>query len=416
MRIFKVILSIPLLFVIYGCSSSDSTPAGGGTPPALTISGLFQDVEVKGLGFSTASGSGQTDQYGAYDYIAGEDITFSIGGVTLGTIPGAAGITPNDFGTGDTINNVARFIQSLDVDSIPGNGIDLTQAAAALAGTNISADAFVTDSATFESNPQILQAMLDAGKVLLSAAAAQANLDAGTDSTFDPVELQDKVFVLIDHVSNAAGLLAFETSSVFSILSTDTTTAGEDGTGGDDIWSVDGAGVLSLVDVAGGSTTNINRIGSSTEMISVTVSEDGAPLLPATFVIPEAVSNTDLGGDGSTITSKTYDVVDQDGAQISVTFSYDGVSPNGTYVVNGLGETGTFVANTPAPGVTALIDDADQTNITLMIVMDGDATVIDETASILLAAATLVGGTPTAPDLIFNEIGIGSVTLRSITP
>ena len=406
---FKVIATIPLLLAIYGCSSSDSsTPAGGNAP--LTISGLFQDVEVKSLGYTTASGvSGQTDQYGAYDYVAGENITFSIGGVTLGTVAGAPGITPLDFGAAST--NIARFIQSLDADNDPTNGIDLTAAVTALAGTTIGSDAFQVDTATFEANTEIDDALTTAGKTLIDEATAVANLAAGTDSTFDPAELADKVFVLIDHVNNAVGLLAFDASSVFSILSTDTTSAGEDGIGGDDIWSVDPGGVLTLEDVAGGSTTVINRIGSSTEAISVTVSEDGAPLLPATFVFPEAVTAADLGGDGSTITSKTYDVVDQDGAPISVTFSFDGTyeAIENSIVV----ENGTFLANTPAPGVTTLIDDADMTNITLMIVMDGDATVVNDTATILLANATLVGSDPVNPDLVFNEIGLGSVTLKS---
>lgn len=408
----KVIAILPLLFAIYGCSSSDSsTPAGGGGTP-LATSGLFQDVEVKGMGYLTASLSGQTDQYGAYAYAPGEDITFSIGGVTLGTVAGAPGITPLDFGAAST--NIARFIQSLDADNDPTNGIDLTAAGIALAGTMIGSDAFQVDTATFEANTEIDDALTTAGKTLIDEAIALANLAAGTDSTFDAAELADKVFVLIDHVNNAVGLLAFEPSSVFSILSTDTTTVGEDGIGGDDIWSVDLSGVLTLEDIAGGSTTVINRIGSSTEAISVTVSEDGAPLLPATFVFPEAVTDADLGGDGSPITSKTYDVVDQNGELVSVTFSF-----NGTYEAsenNVVVETGTFEANTPAPGVTTLIDDADQTNITLMIVMDGDATVVNSTATILLAVATLVGGTPTSPDLVFNEIGLGSVTLKSTAP
>jgi hypothetical protein len=416
---FKVILTIPLLLILYGCSSSDSsTPVGGGgTPSGLTISGLFQDVEVKGMGFTTATGSGQTDQYGAYDYVAGEDITFSIGGVTLGTVTGAAGITPYDLGTGDTVANVARFIQSLDADDDPTNGIDLTAAAAALAGTTISSDVFLLPAADFETNTEILAAIATAGKLsLINAGTALANLAAGTDSTFDPGELDGKVFVLIDHVSNAAGLLVFDGPTLFSILSTDTTAAGEDGIGGDDNWSIDGAGVLLLEDIAGGSSTIINRIGSSSEMISVTVSEDGAPLLPATFVFPEAVSNADLGGNGSTITSKTYDVVDQDGALISVTFSYDGVSPNGTYIVSDTGETGTYYANAPVPGVTALVDTFNPADITFFVVMDGDPTVVNETATMLVAAATLVAGDILSPDLVFNKIGLGSVTLRSITP
>jgi len=409
----KLLAIAPLLVAIYGCSSSDSSaPAGGGTTP-LTISGLFQDVEVKGMGFATASGSGQTDQYGAYDYVTGEDITFSIGGVTLGTVAGAPGITPNDFGTGDTVANVARFIQSLDADDDPTNGIDLTAASTTLAGTTIGSDAFLADKATFEANPDIVAALALTGDTLIDQATALANLTAGTDSTFEAAELMDKVFVLIDHVSNAVGLLAFDASSVFSILSTDTTSAGEDGIGGDDIWSIDGSGVLTLEDIAGGSTTVINRIGSSTEAISVTVSEDGSPLLPATFVFPEAVTAADLGGDGAPITSKTYDVVDQNGALVSVTFN-----SNGTYEArenNVVVESGTFLADVPGPGVTTLVDGTDQTKITLMIVMDGDATVINDTATILLANATIVGGTTSNPDLVVHEIGLGSVTLKSTT-
>lgn len=414
MEYFKILAAAPLLLAIYGCSSSDSSPPVNITP--TVTSGFFVDVEVKGMGYTTASVSGQTDQYGAYAYAPGEDITFSIGGVTLGTIAGAPAITPNDFGTGDTILNVARFIQSLDVDSIPGNGIDVTQAAAALAGTTISSDVFLTDSATFEANKQILDAMVQAGKILIDAATAQTNLDLGTDSTFDPLELEDKAFVIIDPVSNAVGIIAFDATEVFSVMSTDTTSNGEDGLGADDTWSVDGNGVLMLQDPTSGSSTTINRIGSSTEAITVTFSEDGGPLQPATFVIPEPVTNFDLGGDDNTITSKTYDVVDQDGVKIGVTFVYDGISITGTYSVNGTTETGTFAANTLAPGVVTLVEDQDPTNVTLMIVLDGNATVVNDTATILLAGTTFTGGTTSDPNLEFNEIGLGSVTLRSVTP
>ncbi|MBT8129602.1 MAG: hypothetical protein KJP10_06405, partial [Gammaproteobacteria bacterium] len=108
-----------------------------------------------------------------------------------------------------------------------------------------------------------------------------------------------------------------------------------------------------------------------------------------------------------------YDVVDQDGALISVTFRSDGTyeAVENSIIV----ETGFYQANIPAPGVTTLSDGS--TGITLMIVMDGEPTVVGETASILLAAATLLTGTPTSPDdLQFNEIGLGSVTLKSTTP
>ena len=85
--------------------------------------------------------------------------------------------------------------------------------------------------------------------------------------------------------------------------------------------------------------------------------------------------------------------------------------------VSDTGETGTFYANAPVAGVTALVDDFNPADITLCVVMDGDPTVLNETATMLVATTTLLSGTPTSPDdLVFNKIGLGSVTLRSTTP
>ena len=103
-------------------------------------------------------------------------------------------------------------------------------------------------------------------------------------------------------------------------------------------------------------------------------------------------------------------LADKTGAgQVSVTFT-----SGGAYSVAG-GESGTFAANIPLPGMVSLFPAQDPTNVALFIILDGDATVMNETATILLADATVSGGSQLA-DLVFNEIGLGSVTLRSTTP
>jgi hypothetical protein len=50
-----------------------------------------------------------------------------------------------------------------------------------------------------------------------------------------------------------------------------------------------------------------------------------------------------------------------------------------------------------------------------MILIDGDISVVGETASILLLGATIVGGVEPDLDLVFDDIGVASLTLVSTT-
>jgi len=47
---------------------------------------------------------------------------------------------------------------------------------------------------------------------------------------------------------------------------------------------------------------------------------------------------------------------------------------------------------------------------------DGTPTVIDETISMLIDGTTVTGGKPSDPDLDFNDMGVGTVTIKSTTP
>jgi hypothetical protein len=371
---------------------------------------VFLDAEVEGLSYTTDSGiSGTTDENGTYSFLPGENVSFSVGGVSLGTVAGAPICTPFDFAAAST--NIARFIQSLDADGDPSNGIDLVAANIALADTIINSAAFTVDTATFEANPDIAAALVTTDNTLIAEQEALDNLNAGTDTTFDNAELEGKIFVVIDPVESDIGIISFDTiasgAEVFSVFANDTIAAGSDGQGTDETWVVGSDGVLTLTDLFDGSVTTVNRVGGSSRSISVTYSEDGSAVLPATLLIPQINTAALLGGDGIAVASKNYDVIDVDGTPINITFYSDGSFIDDSAIGN--------YADEGTPNVITIIDSDTPTEITFMILIDGDISVVGETASILLLGATIVGGVEPDLDLVFDDIGVASLTLVSTT-
>ena len=121
-----------LLLGITGCSQ------GGGGPAILKPegtykTGFFVDSPVEGLQYHTVTWDSTTDSQGTFYYQNGEQITFSIGGVVLGSTPAKSIITPIDldklvepnFST--KVINITRFLLSLDQDGTPDNGITISQ-------------------------------------------------------------------------------------------------------------------------------------------------------------------------------------------------------------------------------------------------------------------------------------------------
>lgn len=410
MESIKVLAIAPLLLAMYGCSSSSDSAAPTTPTTPTTLSGLFLDAEVEGLSYTTSSGgSGTTDANGTYTYKSGDTITFKVGGVNLGTVDGAPKCTPFDFAAAAT--NIARFLQSLDADDDPTNGIDIVAANTALAGTSISSDAFLADDATFEANADIAAALSTTADTLIDKATAIANLDAGTDTTFDAAELSDKVFVVIDSASPLElGILSFDADfTASSIWPEDTTDGGGDGSSFDETWAVGTDGVLTLTST--GSTTTVNRIGGSSRSISVTYSEDGAAAKAATLLIPQPMSYDHLAG-VNIGDSKTYDVIDSDGTQLSVVLTRAEASLI-TYKISDT-DTGTFTIGDD--DIVTITDDGDTTALTFMALLDGSSSVIGDKATVLFVGTTMVGGDINNPDLEFNNLGVGSLTLTAITP
>jgi len=161
MNYSNLIISVSAMLVLSACGGG-----GGGTPATPTtvvtpvestdpqnpganqtadlLLGRFVDSAVEGLQYSTATQNGETEADGIFYYLEGESIVFSIGDTTLPETAGAEIITPLDvFSTEDItdirVMNLARLLQSLDSDSNPINGIELTEAARSSA-TGLSLD------------------------------------------------------------------------------------------------------------------------------------------------------------------------------------------------------------------------------------------------------------------------------------
>ncbi|MDR1815503.1 MAG: CocE/NonD family hydrolase [Clostridiales Family XIII bacterium] len=93
--------------------------------------GIFAIVPVCGLEYETKSSKGLTDEEGAFRYEDGETVTFSVGGLALGSAPAAEELTPADlsFEAGGSlrglknrrVTNISRLLLSLDPAGA-GNG------------------------------------------------------------------------------------------------------------------------------------------------------------------------------------------------------------------------------------------------------------------------------------------------------
>jgi hypothetical protein len=172
-----------------GGGSSESDPCnngacdnlfGGGTETVL--SGRFIDSAVEGLRFETPTQSGLTDVNGTFKYINGEAVSFFIGDIMLGTSAGLTQLTPMNLVPGDSSNpqvvNILRFVQSLDEDNNPDNGIRITDAVSTQAlGQALD---FSLSTVDFENAANALLTLLTSGSVniLIDASSAQAHFIA----------------------------------------------------------------------------------------------------------------------------------------------------------------------------------------------------------------------------------------------
>jgi len=159
-----------LMFALSGCTIEHGSDMSDG---------VLVDSPLGGIDYTSYTYSGTTEADGGFRYFEGRTITFSVGGIILGSsdnpnpimslmdlVPGATDVTD------PTVTNMARFLQSLDDDNDLTNGIFITQAIRdSLKGMSID---FTLSTTDFEASVADLFSELD--QTLISAADAQNHL------------------------------------------------------------------------------------------------------------------------------------------------------------------------------------------------------------------------------------------------
>lgn len=144
LRYFRVICLIAVLvFFASGCADDGEDGEAGRDgydceciPDTSRVrQGVFLDSAVEGLEYESGDQFGVTDKYGSFWYESGKSVTFRIGDILLGEALANTEMTPIDMVTGavtyknPTVTNMVRFLQTLDDDLNPDNGIYIPEGA-----------------------------------------------------------------------------------------------------------------------------------------------------------------------------------------------------------------------------------------------------------------------------------------------
>lgn len=194
-RVSLLVLTVALGGLFAACeqnSPEPQGPGGGSTGP----SGHFVDSYVQGLEYASGAITGSTDAEGRFRYEKNTGVSFTVGDIDLGTAgapvhvvsPLSLVLGATDV-TNPTVTNLCRFLQTIDNDANPANGIVITSAViAAAAGQSIN---FQQDTGSFENDANVqsvvsaLTAATAAGeRTLVSAGTAQAQLSSGIRAAY----------------------------------------------------------------------------------------------------------------------------------------------------------------------------------------------------------------------------------------
>ena len=126
---------LSLIILLFSACSKDDDSDGGSVPePAQSKQGVFVDSPVSGLRYETETHSGITNENGNFDYEEGETVTFFVGDIELGSAPASEEISPISIASSSNatietpeVQNISAFLQTLDEDGDPENGIIIDQ-------------------------------------------------------------------------------------------------------------------------------------------------------------------------------------------------------------------------------------------------------------------------------------------------
>ncbi|MCU7815779.1 MAG: hypothetical protein KZQ81_11360 [Candidatus Thiodiazotropha sp. (ex Rostrolucina anterorostrata)] len=168
----------PFFLFIVACGGGNATPEPDSTNNAVSR-GVFIDSPVSGLDYSCGNISGVTAEDGSFDCANGNLITFSLGGVVLGSAPFSPVISPLDLVTDAgtrtlAVQYIAQFLQMLDSDGDLANGISISNAVRTLSVNWPAIDFssaqdlsdFISDVASVDNVPHELPSLVQASEHL----------------------------------------------------------------------------------------------------------------------------------------------------------------------------------------------------------------------------------------------------------
>ena len=243
--------SITILLLFSGCSGGGSSSAGGTSN--LNISNAFlSDSRIAGVTYTCGTTTGITDNQGKFAYTDEcSEVTFSIGGISLGSIP-TSSINPDSIlypsdllgldrnNTSDTqLTNMLQFFQSLDSDGNPNNGIDIdTNTTTDLEAFTLALDSNSTTIADINST------LISIGSTLIPREYAIAHYED---------TLRQDLNISVDTVPPAPAVIVSMPMETYA----DTTSVTINGEVGAQVW-IDGVYTNIDIDSNNSATLNIN--------------------------------------------------------------------------------------------------------------------------------------------------------------
>ncbi len=183
LKIITLSLIASVMFI--GCGESTSSDS---TPP-VTSTGTFIDAPVQGLSYKTATQSGFTDASGHFKYVAGEDVEFKLGTLSLGKGTAGALLTPYTISdNNDTATNIALLLQNFDGNRSNAGVLDLSKLQDYdFADVNLSVAPSAMEVeipnliSAISSNPAFGASFLDTNTTLIDAVAVKTAMDTYID-------------------------------------------------------------------------------------------------------------------------------------------------------------------------------------------------------------------------------------------
>ena len=148
------IITLSVTLGACGGGGGGDAPVANLPPPPAPLpsiqSGVFKDANVTGLDYQSGQQSGVTDAAGRYECETGQEVAFSLGAIALGSTDCSTLASPPALvgdGRLDDVSsvNMARFLQLLDDDDDPRNGIVITEEVRTLADSWPAIDFAATD-------------------------------------------------------------------------------------------------------------------------------------------------------------------------------------------------------------------------------------------------------------------------------